>query len=103
MTFVRPHATDAEWPIGKPGIPGSDAPATCRSPPATSATYHRLGTDWPRCGSFATIGIPDSDRLGPTTQLFDADEASGEPPSTSVNARNSAVIGPSATPRSSLQ
>src|SRR5579872_2028015 len=63
MKRLRPSATA--------GAPGSVAPMISKSPPVTWARYHVDGIRALRCGSLASIGLPDAVIVPSTTQLLD--------------------------------
>jgi hypothetical protein len=54
-----------------PGTPGSVAPIASSPGAVSCAKYHTGGAVRPRCGSFASSGLPLALRLPLTTQLFD--------------------------------
>jgi hypothetical protein len=87
MTLVSPHAMNLLRPIATAGAPGSVAPITSKSPADRCARYQSDGICAPRCGSLASIGLPDAVIVPSTTQLL---EPSASPtPGTSVDANAS--------------
>src|SRR5436190_14450259 len=74
-------------PSAMAGAPGSVAPTTSKSGADTCARYHVDGSRVPRCGSFASSGLPLAVSVPSTTQLL-------EPRPSAVPARRkSATVG----------
>ncbi len=69
--FVKPQAILSLRPRTTLGMPGSVAPITFRPGADRCAKYHNAGADNPRCGSFASSGLPLVVNAPDTAQLFD--------------------------------
>ncbi|MCY1233482.1 hypothetical protein D9M69_342990 [compost metagenome] len=69
--LVKPHAMRSLCPSTTTGMPGSVAPATSSPGAVMRAKYHSAGACRPRCGSLASIGLPDCVCAPETTQLFE--------------------------------
>ena len=77
VRFVNPQATFWLWPITMPGSPENEKPPTSNGHASSTVEhfnctwYQTEGRDAPRCGSFASRGIPVSVRAPETTQEFE--------------------------------
>ena len=72
--LVTPHAMRSLWPITTPGTPAKLKPTNWKSHSAVQWSPMGVQIDgiWMgRCGSLARIGMPDSVRPPPMTQLFE--------------------------------
>ena len=86
--LVNPHAICWLWPMTTPGIPENVKPLTSNGHAAPSRVqcrpiwYQMPGTETPRCGSLARIGLPVVEWSPSTTQPLEpmpSDEPSREP------------------------
>ena len=77
VRLVKPHAMRSLWPMMTPGTPEKPNPATSNGHSVEITRHfrpiwcHTLGSDAPRCGSFASSGSPLSVSAPETTQEFE--------------------------------
>ena len=76
---VNPHAMLPLLPATIAGMPGRLTPVTLCGPQEIEARYQVLGTDRPKCMSFARSPAPEAVRAPATANEFEPGMSGGSP------------------------